>query len=317
MFRNMEYIYCVYRERSFSKAADKLFIAQSSLSATIKKAEDRIGAPIFNRTTTPISLTPFGVEYIEAIKLVFDIEERLKNYLNDLRNLQKGSLAIGGSNLSISSIVPKTIARFKRNYPSISLTLVEMNTLQSKHMLDAGDLDLIITNRPLDSNEYERTFCYQEQLILAVPRSYPINEEFADKQLTEKERGFGIFDVPDSRSVLLSSFKNVPFILLSSGNYLRLCTDILFAEHMTSPEIVLEVEQSSLSYNFASLGLGATIFSNCLIEDSPKNSNLAFYKINSRHATRETYICYRKSHYVTSAMKKFIEMLSRAREISD
>ena len=312
MFRNMEYIYCVYKERSFSKAADKLFIAQSSLSATIKKAEERIGAPIFNRSTTPVSLTPFGVEYIEALKLVFDIEERLKNHIHDIQDLQSGSLAIGGSNLSITSFLPQTISKFKKAYPNIKLTIVEMNTLQSKHMLDAGDLDLIITNRPLDSNEYERTYCYREQLILAVPKEFPINDQFIDRQLRAGERGLSIFQIPENRSVLLSSFEEVPFILLNNGNYLRLCTDILFAEHMTVPNIVLEVEQSSISYNLASLGLGATIFSNCLIEDSPKNNNLAFYKINSKHATRETYVCYRKSHYVTFTMKKFIEMLSQA-----
>lgn len=311
MFRNMKYIYCVYRERSFSKAADKLFIAQSSLSATIKKAEEKIGAPIFNRNTTPISLTPFGVEYIEAIKQIFDIEDRLRNNIYDLQNLQSGSLAIGGSNFGISSIVPKTIARFKKAYPRINLTLVEMNTLQSKHMLDAGDLDLIITNRPLDINEYERTFCFREQLILAVPKEYPINEQFADKQLTPEECGNGIFNVPESRCVSLSSFEKTPFILLNNGNYLRLCTDMLFAECATTPDIVLEVEQSAVSYNFARLGLGATIFSNYLIEDSPKSSNLAFYKIDSKYSTRETFVCYRKGHYVTFAMKRFIEIITR------
>lgn len=68
MFRNANYIYTVYRERNFSRAAEKLFISQSSLSLTIKKAEERIGAPIFNRSTSPITLTEFGEKYIEAVE---------------------------------------------------------------------------------------------------------------------------------------------------------------------------------------------------------------------------------------------------------
>ena len=67
MFEYAEYIYAVYTERSFSKAADKLFITQPSLSITIKKAEAALGMPVFNRSTVPVSLTPFGVEYIQAV----------------------------------------------------------------------------------------------------------------------------------------------------------------------------------------------------------------------------------------------------------
>lgn len=55
MFRNMEYVYCVYKERSFSKAAEKLHIAQPSLSAMIRKEEEQAGAPIFERKTRPVS----------------------------------------------------------------------------------------------------------------------------------------------------------------------------------------------------------------------------------------------------------------------
>ena len=57
MFMYMDYIYAVYRAKSFQKAAQELYISQSSLSATIKRAEERIGLPIFDRSTHPIQLT--------------------------------------------------------------------------------------------------------------------------------------------------------------------------------------------------------------------------------------------------------------------
>lgn len=75
MFHNMEYIYSVYKERSFSKAAEKLHISQPSLSATTKKIEEQAGAPIFERKTRPVSLTPFGVAFIQGIEQVYAIEE--------------------------------------------------------------------------------------------------------------------------------------------------------------------------------------------------------------------------------------------------
>ena len=71
MFQGMEYIYTVYKEKSFSKAAKKLFISQPSLSATVKRIEKKIGAPIFDRSTKPLTLTECGEKYIQYICLLY------------------------------------------------------------------------------------------------------------------------------------------------------------------------------------------------------------------------------------------------------
>jgi DNA-binding transcriptional LysR family regulator len=309
MFGQKEYIYCVYRERSFSKAADKLFISQSSLSATIKKVENDIGAPIFDRRKYPISLTPFGLEYIHALEQIFNIEERLKHFIYNVQTLERGSLAVGGSNLGIAYRVPRVIAAFKTAHPNIHLHIVGMNTIQIMHMMDSGELDLIITNRPLDTGKYERAFCWNEQLILAVPRAFAINSALTAKQIAIDELMNGIFEVPEEKTVALSDFVDTPFILLPNGNYLRQCTDALFQESGVIPQIVLELEPSAAAFNFAGMGLGATIISNLLIEDSPKNDCLVFYKIRSDLVTRPTFIGYRRGIYLTYAMQNFIEMM--------
>ena len=65
MFDGKEYVYAVYEEKSFSKAAQKLYITQPALSTAIKKVEKKIGTPIFDRSTSPIGLTP-GVKFIST-----------------------------------------------------------------------------------------------------------------------------------------------------------------------------------------------------------------------------------------------------------
>ena len=95
MFRNMEYVYCVYKERSFSKAAEKLHIAQPSLSAMIRKEEEQAGAPIFERKTRPVSLTPFGIEFIRGIEQIYELENHLHDMADELRTLQSGIVSIG------------------------------------------------------------------------------------------------------------------------------------------------------------------------------------------------------------------------------
>ena len=309
MLHYKEYIYCVYKTGSFSKAADKLCISQPSLSIAVKKAEEEAGFPIFDRRKHPISLTEFGVEYIRAVEQIHDIENRLNNYAEDLEKLEQGTLIIGGSNFSVENIISASLAEFKIKYPHVNLEIRETNTLSSLHMLDSGELDLAITNRPLDMQKYISTFIYQEHLILAVPRSFLINKKFCNQQLTESEIKQIIFSIPQERSVNLKDFIDTPFIMLRSGNYLRQCVDNLFQECWCAPHTILEFEQSAVSYNFASFGLGATILSNMLIEKSPKNDRLCFYKINSKLALRNTYISYSKNNYVSFAMKKYIELL--------
>jgi len=309
MFSNREYIYCVYKERSFSKAAEKLHISQPSLSAAVQKVEKKVGAPIFNRNTRPLSLTPFGVEFIKNIERVQEMEEDLYLLAYDLHTLQSGRVSIGGSNLGIPFLVPRRIAAFKQAYPNINVQVLEASTNECKSMLDEGILDLVVTNRPLNTAEYEKDLCYRENLVIALPDNFPIRDSLKSKKLTANELGENIFSVPPEKDVTLAEFGDIPYILLSSSNYLRLCCDMMFQECHISPNIFLEVQSSSAAYNFSSLGLGATIISNILVDSLQQESNLSFYKLNSAYAVRDTYICYRKTKYLSAAVKQMLHFL--------
>ena len=274
MFHNMEYIYCIYKERSFSRAAERLHISQPSLSAMVRKIEAQVGAPIFDRKTRPVSLTPFGTEFVQGIEQIFEIEEHLHHLVYELHNLERGSVAVGGSNLNISYTVPQKLVQFKQAYPKVDLRIVEKDTLTCKQMLDSGELDLMVTNRPMSAEEYHRIVCYREELVLAVPQSFPFNLGLEDKRLTPEELDGQVSSVPLQRRIFPQLLDRVPLILLHRGNYLRLCSDILFQDHQVEPNIMLEVDKSSIAYNFARLGLGATIISSVLVESSHRDSGL-------------------------------------------
>ena len=310
MFHNMEYIYRIYKERSFSKAAEKLHISQPSLSAMVRKIEEQAGTPIFERKTRPISLTPFGTEFVQGIEQIFEIEEHLHHLVYELHNLERGSVAVGGSNLNISYTVPQKLVQFKQAYPKVDLRIVEKDTLTCKQMLDSGELDLMVTNRPMSAEEYHRIVCYREELVLAVPQSFPFNLGLEDKRLTPEELDGQVSSVPLQRRIFPQLLDRVPLILLHRGNYLRLCSDILFQDHQVEPNIMLEVDKSSIAYNFARLGLGATIISSVLVESSHRDSGLYFYRLHGAQTSREAFICYRKGRYVSMAMRRLIDMLA-------
>ncbi len=104
MFQGMDYVYEVYKERSFSKAAKNLFISQPSLSAAVKKAEQKIGFPIFDRSSSPIRLTELGKEYIRSIEIIMDVENGFRNYVQDTQDMQTGCVSIGGTNFYASYV---------------------------------------------------------------------------------------------------------------------------------------------------------------------------------------------------------------------
>lgn len=97
MLRDMEYVYAVYQELSFSKAAQRLFITQPALSNKIKKIELQIRMPLFDRSTTPISLTAAGRAYINAAEKIMAIEKDLELQLAELSINHSGSISVGGA----------------------------------------------------------------------------------------------------------------------------------------------------------------------------------------------------------------------------
>ena len=88
MFHEMRYVYAVYQEQSFSKAAEKLYISQPSLSAMVKRAEKRIGSDIFNRSTIPVTLTQTGEAYIAAVEKIMELETELRRQINIMHKLR-------------------------------------------------------------------------------------------------------------------------------------------------------------------------------------------------------------------------------------
>ena len=236
MFQGMKYVYEVYKEKSFSKAAASLFISQPSLSANVKRIENRIGSPIFDRSTKPLQLTEVGEHYIQAIEKIMDIENNLKNFIRDLGDLKTGTLNIGGSNFFSSWVLPSLIADFSQKFPNIQISLVEESSANLSLLLQAGKLDLMIDNCILDEQIFDHYVYQKEYLLLAVPKSYSVNTRLQEYQIPIETIHDGSFLSPEVLSVPLNSFANEPFIILRSDNdtgkrALTICQENNFTPH--------------------------------------------------------------------------------------
>ena len=292
MFQSMRYIYEVYKEMSFSRAAQKLFISQPSLSAAVKKEEERIDAPIFDRSTNPIHLTEVGQEYIRAVERIMDAENSFESYVRDLTELRHGALSIGGTNFFVSYVLPPILSRFTASYPSIHITL-----------------DLLLDNSELDSLVFDRKVIQEDHLLMAVPVDFASNMEVVPYALTAADIKAGHHLAAERTPVPMHVFRDDPFLLLHERNDTRERAMTICRENHFSPKIRLELDQQITAYNLACYGMGIAFVGDSLIQNVPKAKNLLFYKLENRDSVRQISFYYKKNRYVSRALAAFLEMI--------
>ena len=169
MFRGMEYVHAVYQEKSISRAAERLCISQPSLSANIKRIEGKVGYPLFDRSTKPLSLTECGEKYIQSIEKIMAVENEFADYVNDWGELKTGRLVLGGSSLFASWVLPGLIGSFSACYPKVHVELVEESTAELARLLQQGRIDMMLDNCKLDPLLFDHAVYREETLFLAVP----------------------------------------------------------------------------------------------------------------------------------------------------
>lgn len=309
MFVWKKYVYEVYKERSFTKAAQNLYISQPSLSARIKKIEEIIGEPLFDRSTTPLQLTEVGKVYIEAAEEITQIEQRVENYINDLAGLKTGNLAVGASTLFAAYVVPSLITQFNQKFPDVHIQLIEGNTAELEEMLGSNALDFVIDNYHYDSILYNKELYCEENILLAVPKHFAVNEELGMYQLSYKNIKNKNYLNQKYPAVPLGRFADLPFIMLTQGNDTRTRGDRLCRNVGFKPNIVLEFNQQSTAYMASSTQLGATFISDILVSQFPTFENLVYYKLDGEEAKRKVFFYYKTHKYKTRVMEEFIRMM--------
>ena len=204
MQQEMEYIYEVYREKNFTRAAEKLFITQPALSMAIQKAEERIGMPIFDRSTRPLSLTDAGKAYMEYIESARLLDAEFAQQIQDIKALDTGRIAIGGSHYLNAYILPPILAGFMEQYPNVEIVLREASSAELVEKLKRQEIDLTFHCSPEFIQDSPRYPAFQDTVLLAVPAEM---DPLADKQffLSSEQVREGRHLAGDSPEIFLHS----------------------------------------------------------------------------------------------------------------
>ena len=136
--RHAQLVLAVAREGSFTAAAKSLFIAQPTLSQQIRQIEQQLGAPIFERGTTPVSLTPAGQIYVQAARRFLQIETQMNESIAALSGHTAGLLRLGLPQQRADELLPQVLAEFQSVYPEVCVQAVSLPNDELERKLREG-----------------------------------------------------------------------------------------------------------------------------------------------------------------------------------
>ncbi|MBT9776083.1 LysR family transcriptional regulator [Clostridium sp. MCC353] len=305
MQQEMKYIYQIYEDGSFSKAAEHLFITQPALSIAVSKIEASLGMALFDRRRHPLQPTAAGQAYIDTIKKIKMLEDDLECRINDMRDLNTGTIRIGGSHYLNAYILPKILADFSREYPGIRLELVEKSSGILADMLSEQNLDLTFSCNETFIKDFERYPAFWDTILLAVPREYEINQQLSHLSLSASDIINKKHMDEDCPSVSLTEFRELEYILLSEENNLYERSMKMFKDAGFSPRIKMTLSQLVTAYHLAADHFAAAFISDRLVRDTAVP--LVFYKIKSEYINRLFYLLIPDRNYTSMAVKAFIQ----------
>ena len=303
MFQGKEYIYKVYKEQSFSKAARAMYISQPSLSASVKRVEEKVGMPLFDRSTKPLALTECGRKYIEAVEKMMAAEQEFTEYVSDREALQTGTLIVGGSSLFSALVLPPLIREFQKRFPAVTVRLVEENSTVLHELLRDGQIDLLLDNCPSQPEIFEDLLYREEHLLLAVPEANPVNEKLKEYRLT-REQIASPGAVPEA--VPLEAFRGEQFIMLRSSNDTRSRAGEILRSAGITPSVLFELDQQMTAFHVTCSGVGISFVSDTLVLSSPQIRDVVYYRLPEEYSRRKVRFFWKKGRYVSRIMREFL-----------
>lgn len=173
--RELYYLNALEEEGSISKAAERLFIAQASLSQFLRQFESQLGSPLFVRTNKGIRPTPSGKVFLGHTRHILREYQQAQQEFWDNENTVGGTVYFGISSFRGSYIIPPILKKFYDQNPRASVNIYEGNSMALVQRIREGELDLALSAYPIVSTEgIQMEYLYRDELVLVATRDHPI-----------------------------------------------------------------------------------------------------------------------------------------------
>lgn len=174
-FRDLHYLLAIAQAKSISKAAQGLFMSQSSLSQALRLMEDELGGKLFTRTSTGVRPTQAGELMIQRAQKILGEYHQTQQMIQDMENLEAGRVDFGISTFRGGYLLPPALCRFCQRYPNIQVEIREENSMALEQLLIEGQLDLALIALPPVKLKDQVDLLLQDEILLVVSHDHPVN----------------------------------------------------------------------------------------------------------------------------------------------
>lgn len=278
-------------EGSFKRAADSLYVSQPAVSLQVQNLERQLSVPLFDRGGRRAQLTEAGHLLLDYGDRILALCQETCRAIDDLQNLQGGTLVIGASQTTGTYLMPRLIGMFRQAYPDVAVQLHVHSTRRTCWSIVNGQVDLAIIGGevPLELQESLDVTAYAEdELALILPKSHPL----ASSAVVQRE-----------------DLYKLNFITLDAQSTIRKVIDQILTRGNIDPRLLkIEMELNSIEAikNAVQSGLGAAFVSTSAIEKELELGSLKRVKIENVAIKRILSLIFNPNRYRSKAAEIFI-----------
>jgi len=286
-FRNitiqqMESLIRLVEERSFSRAAKKMYLTQPSLTKHIKNLEEFVNAKVVNRRNTGISLTPEGKILYGYARRIFKLMDEAKEKIERVREDESGSIFISASTIPSTYILPHVLNAFNKDYADIHC-YVQMNDSEATlNMILDNQAEIGFIGKPVSSNKLNIEPIWNDRLLMVVPKGHRWSN-------IVREKGSA------TRLIL--------------EEYLRKNTDKILSQF----NVVCELGSSEAVKEAVIAGLGISILSIHAVKRELENGLICEKTVEDCIIKRNFYLIYKKQLSLMKYHKLFLDFVKKSK----
>jgi len=169
------YVLAVAEHQNFTKAAEKCFVTQPTLSMQIQKLEDELDILIFDRSKKPIELTDVGRKIVTQAKNIVNESYRIQDIVDQQKGYIGGEFKLGIIPTIMPTLLPMFLKTFIKKHPKIKLKIEELTTEEIIHRINEGHLDAAIAATPLENDSIKERVLYFEPFVAYIPKGHKLH----------------------------------------------------------------------------------------------------------------------------------------------
>lgn len=295
--RELEYIVAIAEEGSISKAAERLFLAQSSLSQFLSRYEAELNTKLFMRTSGGVRPTASGSLYIKNAKQMLLQYHQVKNQLRDLAAPLKGRIDFGISTFRGGYLLPKVLRNFREEAPTVEVVLHEHDSIYLQRKIAAGELDMALVAFRQDQRQNQGKLVMQDEVLLVASRDHPV--------MAYVQEGHG---GPDRPWVDLADIVHLEFLLSNRSTLLGSVAKQQFELLGVTPKSVNGNLTAPLAAAMARRGMGIAFTYRSCIED---NRDVIYMSIGKERCFVDLVLMYPPEGYRSKAIRSLEQAICK------